>query len=166
MTLLLRCARRVAEGHSEPVRSGERRDPESSSLTIRGDLREVARIRRWLPGAIGERLSPRDVSELSLAVTEICTNIVRHGYQGEVAGDIEVHISTEDDAVHVTILDRAPPFVPDRIQAPSPEALAEGGYGLVLARGMVDEIRFQPAPGGGNRTTLVKRGRITVPPPS
>jgi anti-sigma regulatory factor (Ser/Thr protein kinase) len=140
--------------------------PGSSSLTIPGDLREVARVRRWLPGALGGRLSPPDVSDLLLAVTEICTNIVRHGYRGEATGDIEVRVSAEDDAVHVTIFDRAPPFAPDQIQAPPPEALAEGGYGLVLARGMVDEIRFQLEAGGGNRTTLVKRGRITVPPPS
>ena len=147
------------------MRSGERRDPGSWSLTVHADLREIARIRRWLREALGVRLSPQDVSDLSLAVTEICTNIVRHGYQGGTAGDIEVHVSTEDDAVCVTILDCGPPFVPDRIQVPPPEALAEGGYGLVLARGMVDEIRFQPAPGGGNRTTLVKRDRTALPPP-
>lgn len=137
----------------------------SSSLTVPGDLREMARLRQWLRGVLAARLSRGDVADLSLAVTEICTNIVRHGYRGGTAGDIEVRVSTEDDAVHVTILDRAPPFVPEVIQAPPPGALAEGGYGLALARDMVDEIRFQPAPGGGNRTTLIKRDRPASPAP-
>jgi serine/threonine-protein kinase RsbW len=139
--------------------------PRPSSLTVPCDLREMARVRRWLHAVLGAQLSRPDVSDLSLAVTEICTNIVRHGYRGRTDGDIEVQVSTENDAVHVTILDRAPPFVPEAIQAPMPGTLAEGGYGLVLARGMVDEIRFQPAPGGGNQTTLVKRDRTALPPP-
>jgi anti-sigma regulatory factor (Ser/Thr protein kinase) len=130
------------------------------SLTVPGELAQVPRIRHWLKDALADRrLSARDVSDLALAVTEICANIVRHGYRGTAGGDIEIQVSSEEGAVHVTILDRAPPFVPDRIEAPPPEALAEGGYGLALAQSVVDEIRFQQAPGRGNRTVLVKRGR-------
>jgi anti-sigma regulatory factor (Ser/Thr protein kinase) len=131
------------------------------SLTVPGELAQVPRIRHWLKDALADRrLSARDVSDLALAVTEICANIVRHGYRGTAGGDIEIQVSSEEGAVHVTVLDRAPPFVPDRIEAPPPEALAEGGYGLALAQSVVDEIRFQQAPGRGNRTVLVKRERL------
>lgn len=104
------------------------------------------------------RLTEPDAADLALAVTEVCTNITRHGYH-DTAGDIEVHVTREAGAVQVTILDRAPPFVPDEGSLPSAEALAEGGYGLGLVRSVVDEVYVQPLAGGGNRTVLVKRPR-------
>jgi len=130
-----------------------------ASLTVPGVLDAVPGVRRWLGDLLaGWRLSGSDAADLALAVTEICTNIVRHGYR-ETAGDIVVHVAREAGAVHVTILDRAPPFAPAPESLPSAEALAEGGYGLELVRGVVDEFHIQPIAGGGNRTVLVKRPR-------
>jgi len=130
-----------------------------ASLTVPGVLEEVPHVRRWLKELLaGWRLSEPDAADLALAVTEVCTNIARHGYGG-AAGDIEVHVERDAGSVHVTILDRAPPFVPGQASLPSPEALAEGGYGLGLVRSVIDEVHVQPLAGGGNRTVLVKRHR-------
>jgi sigma-B regulation protein RsbU (phosphoserine phosphatase) len=132
-----------------------------ASLTVPGVLDAVPRVRRWLGDLLaGWRLAEPDAGDLALAVTEICTNIARHGYR-DVAGDIEVRVARDAGAVHVTIVDRAPPFVPDPGSLPSPEALAEGGYGLGLVRSVVDEVHVQPMAGGGNRTVLVKRERVS-----
>ena len=131
----------------------------AASLTVPGELPQIPRIRHWLKGVLAaRRLSANDVSDLSLAVAEICTNIVRHGYGSGGGGDIEIQVTSQEDAVHVVILDRAPPFSPDRIEVPPPDELREGGYGLALARSVVDDMRFEHAP-GRNRTILVKRER-------
>jgi len=131
----------------------------SASLTVPGVLEAVPHVRRWLGELLaGWRLSEPDAADLALAVTEVCTNIARHGYR-DAAGDIEVHVARDAGGVHVTILDQAPPFVPDQVSLPSPEALAEGGYGLALVRRVIDEMHVQPVAGGGNRTVLVKRQR-------
>jgi serine/threonine-protein kinase RsbW len=134
-----------------------------ASLTVPGVVDAVPRVRRWLGHVLtGWRLSEPDTADLALAVTEVCTNIARHGYR-EIAGDIEVQLARSRGAVHVTILDQAPPFVPATAVVPAvdppvlPEALAEGGYGLALVRSVVDELRVEPRAGGGNRTVLVKR---------
>jgi len=129
----------------------------AASLTVPGVLEEVPHVRRWLGDLLtGSGLSTPDAADLALAVTEVCTNIVVHGYRG-VAGNIEVHVVCDAGGVHVTILDRAPPFIPDQASLPAPEALAEGGYGLGLVRSVIDELHIQPVAGGGNRTVLVKR---------
>lgn len=128
-----------------------------ASVTVPGVVEAVPRVRRWLGEVLaGWRLPGPAAADLALAVSEICTNIARHGYRGG-AGDIEVQVIREVEAVRVTILDRAPPFVPDARPLPPAAALAESGYGLGLVRSVVDELHVQPAAGGGNRTVLVKR---------
>jgi anti-sigma regulatory factor (Ser/Thr protein kinase) len=125
-----------------------------ASLTVPGVLEEVPHVRRWLREVLaGWRLTGSDAADLALAVTEICTNIARYGYR-DTAGAIEVQVA---DAVHVTILDRAPLFRPGDMSLPPATALAEGGYGLGLVRSVVDEVHVLPVAGGGNRTVLVKR---------
>jgi anti-sigma regulatory factor (Ser/Thr protein kinase) len=128
-----------------------------ASLTVPGVLEEVPHVRRWLGEVLaGWRLTGSDAADLALAVTEICTNIARYGYR-DTAGAIEVQVARQADAVHVTILDRAPLFRPGDMSLPPATALAEGGYGLGLVRSVVDEVHVLPVAGGGNRTVLVKR---------
>jgi serine/threonine-protein kinase RsbW len=128
-----------------------------ASLTVPGVLEEVPHVRRWLREVLaGWRLTGPDAADLALAVTEVCTNIVRYGYRDTV-GAIEVQVAPQADAVHVTILDRAPLFRPDDMSLPPATELAEGGYGLGLVRSVVDEVHVQAVAGGGNRTVLVKR---------
>jgi anti-sigma regulatory factor (Ser/Thr protein kinase) len=52
----------------------------------------VPRVRRWLGDLLaGWRLAEPDAADLALAVTEVCTNIARHGYRG-AAGELEVQV--------------------------------------------------------------------------
>lgn len=129
------------------------------SLTVPGVLDAVPGVRRWLGDLLaGWPLPEPDAADLALAVTEICTNIARHGYR-DTTGDIEVRVARQPGAVQVTILDRAPPFVPATAALPEADTLTEGGYGLGLVRSVVDEFEVHPLAGGGNRTVLVKRPR-------
>jgi serine/threonine-protein kinase RsbW len=131
----------------------------SASLTVPGVLDALPRMRRWLADLLaGWRLPEPDAADLALAVTEVCTNIARHGYR-DTSGDIELHVTRLAAAVRVTIFDRAPPFAPDHVSLPDSDALAEGGYGLGLVWSVVDEVHVQAVAGGGNCTVLVKRRR-------
>ena len=133
--------------------------PPAAALTVPGVPEAVPQVRHWLGDLLADwRLREPDAADLALAVTEVCTNIARHGYRN-TAGEIEVRVTRQAGAVQVTILDRAPPFVPTQAEFPSPDALAEGGYGLGLVRCVVDEVHVQPLAGGGNQTVLVKRAR-------
>ena len=129
----------------------------SATLTVPGVLDALPRLRHWLADLLaGWRLTEPDAADLALAVTEVCSNIARHGYR-ERPGDIEVQVTRLATAVQVTIVDRAPPFVPEQVALPTADELAEGGYGLGLVWSVIDEVSVEPVAGGGNRTVLLKR---------
>lgn len=96
-----------------------------------------------------------------LATEEACTNVIAHGYAECEAGPLSVRMTCEPARVVVTITDRAAPFDPETVAAPSLDASAEsrtlGGLGWHLIRRVMDEVR-QEHPGGiGNRLTMIKR---------
>ena len=132
----------------------QRDDPK---FTVRGGLASVPRIREWARRILDDwGVAPEVVSDVLTALSEICTNVVRHGYRGR-SGEIRVTASRDAGTIRLTIEDDAPPFAPEGTQSPSPERLAEGGYGLSLIHALADEITHESLGARGNRTTLVKR---------
>ena len=81
-----------------------------------------------------------------IALDEILSNIVRHGYQGG-AGTIDLTFGHDGRAVSVEVVDSAPAFDPR--QAPPPdtsspvEARRPGGLGIVLAEELLDELAYE-----------------------
>lgn len=98
--------------------------------------------------------------DVRLAVEEICTNIIRHGYGGLEPGPLVVDIEPAPDALVVRIEDRGVPFDPD--DAPPPDLTSEaeerpiGGVGVHLVRQVMDEVEYSTG-SGGNTLRLVKR---------
>lgn len=109
---------------------------------IREFVNEAARL-----AGIGEQAAYR----LRLAVDEIATNIIVHGYEeAALTGDIHVRIDVSDDAFTVALEDSAAAFDPTARSLPSAEALsapleerAVGGLGIMLALEGVDEFRYE-----------------------
>lgn len=98
---------------------------------------------------------------LRLAVEEVCTNLIVHGYKNRPPGPIEVVAVDDRDRVTLVIHDRSPPFDPKNAPAPDLTSDVEhrkaGGLGWHLVKKMVDEIRYVPDTQSGNVLTLVKR---------
>ncbi|GII66729.1 hypothetical protein Skr01_68140 [Sphaerisporangium krabiense] len=113
-------------------------------------------------GALAERagLGRRPAYWLRLAADEITTNIVQHGYRGR-CGVVDLEGGIEAGALWLRIEDDAPAFDPRRYD-PAPRLAVplsvreQGGYGLMLAIGKVDEFSYQYV-GGRNRNTLIMR---------
>ena len=97
---------------------------------------------------------------LRLAVEEVCTNLIVHGYRG-LAGPIEVSASDGADRVTLVIRDRSPPF--DPANAPKPDLSSDvehrrpGGLGWHLVKQLMDEVGYVAGTASGNVLTLVKR---------
>jgi anti-sigma regulatory factor (Ser/Thr protein kinase) len=83
-------------------------------LTVPARPENVAVIRHVL-GALGEALAlpPALIDDVRLAVTEACTNVVRHAY--EKGGTIDVVVRPRGDALEVVVADdgRGPRAEPD-----------------------------------------------------
>ncbi len=125
-------------------------------------LEDLPRLHDFVQAACRELGANEDVSyALRLAVEEVCTNIIVHGYGEMAPGPIDLSFQADDGQIAITIADRARPFSPDDIPPPDLSAGWEhrriGGLGWHLIREMTDEVQHQPNPGGGNRITLKKK---------
>jgi serine/threonine-protein kinase RsbW len=117
-------------------------------LTLPARPENVAVVRHVL-GAFAEALHlPLDVVEdMRLAVTEACTNVVRHAYDGTEPGSLEIVIRPEGDVLDVIVSDRG------RGIGPSPDT-AGPGLGLPLIAALVDSLEIQHAPRAGSRLAM------------
>jgi serine/threonine-protein kinase RsbW len=103
---------------------------------------------RHVLGAFAESLRlPADlVEDIRLAVTEACTNVVRHAYDGD-DGPIDVVMRPSKERLEIIISDRG------RGMGPSPDV--EGpGLGLPLIAALADSVELQEVPPGGSRLKM------------
>ena len=97
---------------------------------------------------------------LKLAIEEVSTNIMLHGYGQRKPGPIELQLCADDEAVSVRIIDRAQPF--DPVAAPTPDLHAgwedrpEGGLGWHLVRELMNSVAYHYDPSLGNVVDLVR----------
>ncbi len=101
------------------------------------------------------------VADLKLALTEACSNSVRHAYRHE---DGQVHLAffLHDEGVTIHIRDEGAGFHEDEVDCPDcrgvPEIkLGEGGMGISIIRAVVDEFNLEWPPEGGTMLVLTKR---------
>ena len=124
-------------------------------------LADLAAVRAFVAAAAAEAGVDREARDaLVLATDEVCSNVIVHAYAGRAAGPLEVTVGADAGDVRVTVADAGPPFDPDAALAPDLQGewaeRSVGGLGWHLVRRLVDDVRYERAP-GGNRVTLVKR---------
>ena len=100
-------------------------------------------------------LPPDTVSDLKLALTEACSNSVRHAYPGS-EGSVEIVYELQDDRLVIEVVDDGTGFESVPAQA-SAEDLSEGGLGIAIIRSLADELEIgSRANGRGSRLRFVK----------
>jgi anti-sigma regulatory factor (Ser/Thr protein kinase) len=133
-------------------------------LTVPGTLASLALVREYVRAAAAAAGLDRKRSyRLELAVDEIATNIVNHGYhEAGLSGDVEVRARNTARTLTITLSDTAVPFDPRRLKRPEQIDLpmAErpiGGLGIFLAMENVDEFRYEHVDGHNRNIFVVKR---------
>ncbi len=101
------------------------------------------------------------VADLKLALTEACSNSVRHAYDHD-DGQVHLAFSVQKDRVTIEIRDDGDGFHEDDVDCPEcqgmPEiGLADGGMGISIIRAVVDEFDLRKPDGGGTVLFLAKR---------
>ena len=103
--------------------------------------------------------SDQQVLDMQLAVEEVITNTIRHGYCGS-PGTITIHGKAGPDLLTVEITDHAPAFnplcTPDPDITLSLEKRKTGGLGVYLIRRVTDTVEYRYEP-GKNILTLTKK---------
>ncbi len=129
--------------------------------TFPGSLDSLEKISEFVQQvARSACLNERDVYAVQLAVDEACTNIIEHAYHGR-GGNIVCSCDVEKDGLKIVLLDQATPFHPE--SRPDPDLnipldeVKSRGLGLFLMHKMMDVVKFEASPEGGNRLVMIKR---------
>ena len=134
------------------------------SLRVAADVAQLATIRAFVERqahALGVDAS--EIYDLILAVNEVATNIVVHGYRSQ-PGMIEIELWRRGDAIEIRLRDQARLFDPTRVPMPDLTLPLHkrplGGMGVHVTRQIMDTMRYRVTPEGGNELTLVKRAIV------
>ena len=122
----------------------------------------------------GVGVNEDSVSDILLAATEACTNVVLHA--GQSAPAFTVAATVDGAACRVEVADAgngcraprgvrrlgrrvrpAPAALPAEPEVADHTALAESGRGFAIMSACVDEVTLRTAPGRGTRVVLDKR---------
>ena len=114
-------------------------------------LTGIARLR-------AEPLSQEVLGDLKLALTEACTNSVRHAYGGG-EGLVEIVYELHEDRLVVEVSDQGAGFEPpaEPATALDQDELSEGGLGIAIIEALADEFEIGEGRDGGSRLRFVKK---------
>jgi serine/threonine-protein kinase RsbW len=114
-----------------------RATPSPVRLALPAHARNIAVVRRALEAIAEELALPRRlVEDMRLAVTEACTNVVRHAYadgEAEHASALRVELLPDERGMRVIVEDRG------RGLSPSPDRRGPG-LGLPLIAALTSEL--------------------------
>jgi serine/threonine-protein kinase RsbW len=127
------------------------------ALTIPARAEYIALCRLALTGLARTRaLQAEVVADLKLALTEACSNSVRHAYEEGRDGVVQVSYRLGEDRIEVEVADDGAGFDPQVLERAQAE-LDEGGLGIAIIRAVTDELAIGSNPnGGGSRLRFTK----------
>lgn len=126
-------------------------------LTIPAKPEYITLGRLALTALAGVRpVSDETLYDLKLALTEACTNSVRHAYQNGGEGSVEIVYELQPDRLVIEVGDEGSGFEPSAGGNGHGDELEEGGLGIEIIRALADEVEIGPREEGGSRLRFVK----------
>jgi len=135
------------------------------TLTVPGTLDSLAPIAEYVMAAATEAgLEKKAVYKLRLAVDEMASNIIIHGYEeAGLTGEIDLTARLTEEQLIVVLEDTAVAYDPTTHHLPTEEDLARsliqrphGGLGIFLVLDGVDDFSYERV-GDRNRNTFVMK---------
>lgn len=120
---------------------------------LANDVASIAPLAARLAAfGVGQSIDRRVVEHLTLALDELLTNVIEHGFADDKPHELRVRIWLEDSSLQAELIDDAAPFDPFR-DAPKPDIAADaqarpiGGLGVHFVRTLIDNATYQRADG-------------------
>ena len=131
------------------------------TTTIANDLGQLVVVRERVDAFGARNVLPDDVVfDVKLAIEELLTNTIKHGFSDDGAHTIDIYFDLQGDRLRVRIEDDAVAFDPADAKSPDTEAAFEdrpvGGLGVHLVKNLMDDVDYRRE-GGRNHVTLTKR---------
>jgi len=131
------------------------------SVTLSNHLSELERLHQVLWQFGKEQDLPKNlINTMNLALEEIVTNVIEHGYEDNGEHSIIIRCSVQDGQVMAEVEDDGQPFNP--LQSPDPDISKPledrpiGGLGIYLVRNVMDAFDYTYQE-GKNQIRLKKR---------
>jgi serine/threonine-protein kinase RsbW len=135
----------------------------SISVRLPIDLREIERLNKLVRqfGDLHE-VPSRALYALNLALDEVVTNVVRHGFEDPTGQELMAQVTVQGTELTTVVSDPGRAFNPLEVAPPDLTApLAEralGGLGVHLVRSLMDSVEYR-RDNGKNVLTMRKRVR-------
>ena len=133
-----------------------------SALRIRSNPADLPAVRaqvRVAAAAVG--FSNEDAGQITLAVDEALTNVIRHGYGGCSDQPIDLRFETirsgPTTGLSITVRDFGRQVAPDSIRGRPLDDVRPGGLGVHIIRSVMDEVIYEHAEDGGMRLIMLKK---------
>ena len=129
----------------------------SVRLTIPAKPEYITLGRLALTAIAGVRpVSDETLYDLKLALTEACTNSVRHAYENGREGSVEIVYELQPDRLVIEVGDEGAGFEPLEGGNGHEGELEEGGLGIEIIRALADDVEIGAREEGGSRLRFVK----------
>ncbi|MCP5098562.1 MAG: ATP-binding protein [Chloroflexi bacterium] len=135
------------------------------TLTVPGIIESLDLITDYvLDAAAKATLTPKQVYRLRLAVDEIATNVITHGYiEAGRSGDITIFARFENDFLIIVLKDTGESYDPtqdfclqEKCTPPEKRSVA-GGLGNFIAISSVDHFQYECFPSYNCSTFIINR---------
>jgi serine/threonine-protein kinase RsbW len=130
-------------------------EPRLVRLTIPAKAEYITLCRLALAGISHLRpVTDETLHDLKLALTEACTNSIRHAYDAGSEGIVRIVYELDDEKISIEVTDEGEGFVLD--EALEADRMSESGLGIAIIRALADEVEIEPGNGHGSRLRFVK----------
>lgn len=130
------------------------------SLSLPRDELSVPIVRRICRSALDDLgVAPACTGDIEVAVTEACTNVLKHARGTESSYDVTVSVNESDCEIRVVDTGAGFDHMVKGHREPPPGD--EGGRGILLMRALVDNVHFASVPEQGTIVHLQKHLDLT-----
>ncbi|TYB92286.1 MAG: ATP-binding protein [Kosmotoga sp.] len=137
---------------------GNMQSNESYRAKIPSTLDAVDDISAEVYSFIAKRSGNELAFKVGLLVIEICTNIVKYGYEESPGGNIWVSIAENNGSYTILIEDESKPFNPleyKDIDLDKVDGLERGGMGIFLIKSLSRNINYSYLNGKNKLTVII-----------
>ena len=147
----------------EGVKKNDPKQPlmRSFTLKISNEMSEIIKILEYIEQlAVNGGFSAEEVNDILISAEEICVNVIMYGFPQKMQAQFEIEAWMEENRITIIVKDKGIPFDPTRLfehpQEFNMRRESDGGYGLLLIRELMDEVKYSYDAEKGNMTTLTK----------
>jgi serine/threonine-protein kinase RsbW len=117
-------------------------------MSLANDVQEVGRVIDSLEEFGAARgIPPEQSLRFCLALDELITNVISHGFAGRTGGTIRLIVEHADGVLRAELIDDGPPFDPFQATIELPSGDIEhrkiGGLGISIVKASMDSLGYR-----------------------